>query len=307
MNNFLSNRQAVSLYFLINGFLFANWAARLPQLQEIHGLDHQGISYVLLAHSIGAFVAMPLTGWLISRYSSRRVTQLAGFLFPLWFMLIPFVSGFHMLLIPFVLMGMSAGVMDIAMNAQAVEVEKDLGKPIMTNFHAMFSIGMVLGGLSAGRFVVIEADLWIHFIAMGLVGLLALVLASRYLYKDKLQELDDQPLFMLPKGILIGLGVIAFCCMMGEGAMADWSTNYMKKVVHADLKLQTFGLTAFASLMTVGRLIGDSGRSKLGDIRILLISAALSISGMCLILSLLSPIAVIAGFGLVGDLCLAHR
>ncbi len=297
----MSYRWAVNLYFFINGVIFASWAARLPRLQEDFVFDNKLLGFVLLAHSIGAFIAMPITGWLINIKGSRYVTTVSGYFFPLFFIVIPFVSERLLVFVPFFLMGAATGIMDVAMNAQAVEVEKEEGKPIMTMFHALFSIGMVVGGLVASLFISIDASLAQHFVIIGICGFVVLFTASRYLFNDIIQtNLSDEVLFALPRGPIVGLGIIAFCCMMGEGAMSDWSTNYMKHIVGSAKDFHAFGLIGFAAMMTFGRLFGDKGRAWYGDRSMMLGGAVLSMIGIVLILSLIHPVLVIVGFGLVG-------
>lgn len=297
----MSHRWAVNLYFFINGVIFASWAARLPRLQEDFAFDNKLLGFVLLAHSIGAFIAMPITGWLINIKGSRYVTSVSGYLFPFFFMMIPFVPERLLVFVPFFLMGAATGIMDVAMNAQAVEVEKEVGKPIMTMFHALFSIGMVVGGLLGSFFISMDASLTQHFVVIGICGLMVLLIASRYLLPDTIQEDNsDEVLFALPKGPIVGLGIIAFCCMMGEGAMSDWSTNYMKHIVGSTKDFHAFGLIGFAAMMTFGRLFGDKGRALYGDRTMMLGGAVFSLFGIVLILTLFHPFLVIIGFGLVG-------
>jgi len=294
------HRRSINTYFLINGFVYANWAARIPAIQDELSLDNKQIGIILLMHAIGAFIAMPVTGFLIAKFTSRQVTLVSGFLFPFFFLLIPWMNTYYTLLIPFLLMGMSTGIMDVAMNAQAVEVEKYLKKPIMTMFHALFSIGMVIGGIFGGFAISQDLDLDFHFPIVFGISILTLGLASFHLFPDQKEALESNPMFVLPKGPIIGLGIIAFCCMMGEGAIADWSTLYMKKVVVSPEYLYAYGLTAFAAMMTLGRVLGDKGRHRFGNRKMLIAGSFLSLLGISLVLSLLGSFVTIIGFGIVG-------
>ena len=132
------NRLAVNFYFLVNGFIYANWVARLPKLQEVYGMDNGTTGLVLLTYAIGALVAMPFTGWLIVKNGSERTTVIASFLFCA---MVPFFAVMNSVLLLAVLLfitGMFTGVMDVAMNAQAVLVEEAYKRPIMSSFHAVF-------------------------------------------------------------------------------------------------------------------------------------------------------------------------
>ncbi len=299
----MSYRTAVNIFFFINGFIFASWASRLPGLQEAFGMDNQNLGFVLLAHSTGAFIAMPVTGWLINIKGSRFTTTVSALLFPLFFAIIPFMPSQLAVFVPFFLMGAATGVMDVAMNAQAVEVERLWAKPIMTMFHALFSIGMMIGALVGSWFTAATTPLSMHFLSVAILSFLILSGTSYFLCPDEASissDDEDDVLFAWPKGPIVGLGVIAFCGMMGEGAMSDWSTNYMKNIVSIPIHQQAFGLIGFAAMMTVGRLFGDKGRARFGDRKMMLSGACLSLLGIGLVLSLLHPYIVILGFGLIG-------
>lgn len=294
------HRLAVNLFFLINGFVYATWASRIPALQDALNLSNKQIGIILLVHAIGAFIAMPITGFLIARFSSKKVTAVSGLLFPFFFLFIPWAQSFMLVLIPFFTMGMATGMMDVAMNAQAVEVEKAYHKPIMTTFHALFSIGMVLGGILGGIAISNGFPPSQHFPVVFIVTILFLFFSAKQLYPDESSKHNDDPWFVLPKGALIGLGIIGFCCMMGEGAISDWSTIYMKKIVRSEEYLYAYGLTGFAAMMTLGRLLGDRGRQRFGDYKMLISGSLLSLIGIGLVLGLVNPFIVIAGFAIVG-------
>lgn len=299
----MSPRAAVNTFFFINGFIFANWASRIPRLQEDYGMNNIDLGYMLLAHSIGAFIAMPVTGWLIHHYGSKSVTFWSGFLFTIIFCLLPFSLSLTILFIPFFLMGASTGILDVAMNAQAVDVERELRKPVMTFFHALFSIGMVFGGLSGALFTRFDMDLQPHFIIVMVVSAVAVVYSKNYLLADKPISAEPdtaQKMFIIPKGPVIGLGFIAFCCMIGESAMSDWSTNYMKNIMLTSESFAAIGITSFAAAMTAGRLVGDRLRALHGDSKMLIFGSALSLLGMILLLSKLSTLMAIAGFAIIG-------
>jgi MFS family permease len=99
---------------------------------------------------------------------------------------------------------------------------------------------------------------------------------------------------------MVGIGVIAFCCMLGEGAMADWSTNYMENIANADKSLAPIGLSAFALAMTIGRIFGDSARVKFGDRNLMIVCGLIASVGILIAILFIQPIAVICGFFVVG-------
>ncbi|MCB0636299.1 MAG: MFS transporter [Lewinella sp.] len=296
------SRWAVSLIFAINGFLYANWVARLPRLQEDFGMDHGDLGMVLLSSSIGALVAMPLTGRIIVRTGSRRLTTVMLFVFVALHPLLPLMPGYGALLAVFFLLGLSSGSLDVAMNAQAVLVEQVNRKPIMASFHAIFSAGMVLGSLTGAGFASLGLGLPPHLLIAATLCLAAAVWATRHLITDHrtasaTQEPVERATFR-PELVLLGL--IAFCSMLGEGAMADWSTNYLEKVAGANRYWAPIGLGAFATAMTAGRFLGDYARLRFGDQRLLRSSAVLAAGGLGLALAWPAPPVVAIGFFLVG-------
>ena len=294
-------RIAVKLIFFINGFVHANLAARFPRIQEIFSIDNGTLGIVLLSSSVGALIAMPFTGWLIIRNGSRRITIAAVFLYCLSVPLMPVMPDVFGLAFIFFIMGITAGMLDVSMNAQAVMVERQHSKPIMTSFHALFSIGMVAGAGCGALFVKLETTLFLHLSVIIALGLLGAAWARYHLIHDKPQEkIHEYPAFRLPNSAMVSIGVIAFCCMLGEGAMADWSTNYMEKIAGASKALAPIGLSSFALAMTIGRFFGDSARIKFGDRTLMIYLGLISTLGLTVTLLFIHPFAVIAGLFITG-------
>jgi fucose permease len=212
------------------------------------------------------------------------------------------MPNFMSLIILYVVIGTFTGVLDVAMNAQAVMVEQQYRKPIMTSFHALFSIGMALGAWSAAFFSDIGYSLSQHFSVITVVALAGAFWVSRNLIYDKPEKrhANEGPLFRLPNAALVSVGIIAFCCMIGEGAMSDWSVNYMENIAHASKTLAPIGLSAFATAMTIGRIFGDQVRAKFGDASLIMAGGVIAITGLVLTIAVPVPYAAIAGFFLVG-------
>lgn len=298
----LLNRIAVKIAFFLNGFIYANWVSRLPRIQELYGADNGAIGIVLLAMSLGAVAAMPFTGWLIIKNGSRTITLFSVVLYCTIIPLIPLMPGIAALILLYVVMGIITGMLDVAMNAQAVMIEQQYKKPIMTSFHALFSIGMALGAWCGALFADSSLNLSQHFTSVVLLSLMAAFWVSRNLVHDKPDKSlqSHGPLFRIPNKALISIGIIAFCCMMGEGAMADWTVNYMENVVLASKTLAPIALSAFATAMTVGRIVGDRARAKWGDSTLIMTGGIMATVGLALALILPTIFSVITGVFLVG-------
>ena len=296
------NRLAVNCYFLVNGFIYANWVARLPRLQELYGMDNGTTGLVLLTYAIGALVAMPFTGWLIVKNGSERTTIISAFLFCAMIPFFAVMNSITLLAVLLFVTGMFTGVMDVAMNAQAVLVEEKYKRPIMSSFHAVFSGGMMIGAGVGALFTKWETPLFQHFLIIALVAILFALWSSFNLLKDAPTSTDstEEGGFKLPSRALWGMGIIAFCCMLGEGAMADWSTIYMQNIAMADPALAPIGLGAFSTAMMVGRIFGDKGRAVIGDGKLMIINSLIALSGVVLLILFPVPMMVIAGLFLVG-------
>jgi len=259
------------------------------------------VGLVLLGSSIGALFAMPFTGWVIIRNGSRRITLFGAFTYCALVPFIPLLPQVWSLIFLFFLLGISAGMLDVAMNSQAVMVEKQLQKPIMTSFHALFSIGMMIGAVCGSLFTELGTTLFIHLISISAVSLVTVFIARYYLIHDKPENKDKEgPAFRLPNAAMVSIGVIAFCCMLGEGAMADWSTNYMENIAKASPALAPIGLSSFALAMTIGRIFGDGARVKFGDRTLMIACGLISMIGLSCAVIFVHPYAVIAGLFVVG-------
>ncbi|MEM1214743.1 MAG: MFS transporter [Bacteroidota bacterium] len=298
------SRRAVSLIFAINGFLYTNWAARIPRLQEMYGLSEGQISMILLAHGIGALLIMPLTGKLIARTGSRVLTMVMLLLFCSLTMFIPSFPSIWGIGTVLFLVGASAGSLDIAMNAQASLIEQDYGRPIMSSFHAIFSAGMMLGASSAGLFTQCGVSVQWHLVIVVTLAISLALFAIRYLVYDQpeTQSTADQTattsIWQRPRVLV--LGIIAFCCMLGEGSMTDWTALYLEKVSMGSPDWSAFGVTAFAAAMMIGRFLGDEARQRLGDSLLMKTGAILAATGLVVALVFPSILPGILGFFLVG-------
>ncbi len=159
----------LNAYF--NGFIYANWASRLPEIQSLLAINNTQLGSLLFTMAIGALFTMPFTGWLAQRFGSAAVTKLTGML--LCVMVATLVLSQNLIIegVIFFILGISNGAMDVAMNEQAVLVERQFKKPIMSSFHAFWSIGMALGAGSGAIYSKLNIALMPHFFSIGIIGL----------------------------------------------------------------------------------------------------------------------------------------
>jgi MFS family permease len=301
----LKSRIAVSSYFFVNGFLFANLMARLPELQQFFKINNSVLGTLLFFVALGALTAMPFTGWLTTKFGSDTITRNTGILFCLF---LPFVTLMPILWLAALLLflvGASMGSMDVCVNGQAVYIERHWNKPIISSFHAVFSIGMALGAGSGSLFSRFHISLFKHLIIIGFICLIIVIIASFYLIQDKesnaeLHKADGSGGFRWPTKAIVPLGIIAFCCMIGEGSMTDWSAIFMNKVVGSSPTFSAIGFGMFATGMTLGRIFGDRLTAFWGRKKLLIYDSILSLIGLAIVLAYVSVPTALIGFFLVG-------
>ncbi len=302
-----NNRLSVSTFFFVNGFLYANWTARLPELQAFFGVNHTGLGTLLLVSALGALIAMPFAGWLTTQYGTQKITTYSALLLC---SMVPFVPLYANLILIgglFFILGLASGAMDVAMNGQAVFVERKWGKPIMSSFHAIFSIGMALGALAGAWFANISLSLTTHFFIIAGLGIVACIMAANYLVNDtpspqaiSSENSPKEKTFQLPTKAILPLGIIAFCGMTGEGSMADWSAIFMNKVIGESASFSALAFGSFGVSMTIGRIFGDYFTEKLGKRKLMIYDSLLAIVGLAIALGFDNPWTTLMGFFLVG-------
>ncbi len=301
----LQKRIAVSSFFFVNGFLYANLMARLPQLQQNLNISNSLLGTLLFMVAIGSLATMPFTGWLSTRIGTHAIARNTGILFCIALPFITIAPSFIMAAIVMFFIGSFMGSMDVSMNGQAVYVERLWGKPIITSFHAVFSIGMAFGAGAGSLFSYFSIPLFQHILIMSFVCVAIIFGYSFYLINDKasnakIQENDGGSSFLWPSKAIVPLGLIAFCCMIGEGSMTDWSAIYMTKVVGENATFSALAFGLYATGMTIGRLFGDRLTTYFGHRKLLIYDAILSFLGLTLALAYVSIPTTLVGFFIVG-------
>ncbi|WP_346318797.1 MFS transporter [Chitinophaga sp. YIM B06452] len=294
-------RLAVSAFFFLNGLCFSSWGSRIPAIQERHGLSEAGLSALLLCIPVGALLSLPFAGWLVSRTGSRPVMLAAALLYAVFLSLIGIAGSPLILGIILFAFGFIGNLGNISVNTQAVSVEVLYGQTIMSSFHATWS----LAGLTGAGIGTLMVNLFItpstHFFFISLFALAATAVAYRYTLPEPAQvNASRPPVFVKPDKALISLGIIAFCCMICEGTMYDWSGVYFVKAVEAAPGQVTMGFTAFTLATTFGRLNGDWLTRRYGITGMLRGSGLLTAAGLLLAVFLPLPIPAAIGFFLVG-------
>ncbi len=301
-------RRAVAAAFVLNGTLFGVWASRVPAIKDAFALGEGALGLLLLCLAGGAIVSFPVAGVLSERIGAGALMRRMAVAYVVSFAVLgaAVVSGVVALLaVALAAFGAAFGSMDVAMNGRAAEVERAMGRPIMSGFHALFSLGAGVGaasGFFATRLDVPPAThFWMAAIVIG--GACGpWVLRSRggdSLGREAGADAAG-PLVSLPRGPLLLVGLIALGVALGEGALADWSAVYLVYVTAATPSQAALGYAAFSVGMVALRLAGDRIVARVGPAFTVRASAAVALAGVTLAVSAPSTAWVIAGFGLMG-------
>jgi predicted MFS family arabinose efflux permease len=290
-------RISVSGVFFLNGAVFSAWYARLPAIQERLDLSSGALGIALLGAPVGLLVAQPMVGAVAARRGSRTLVAVA----PLYLsaVILPAVAvDAATLLLAVLIVGAANGSLDIAMNAQGVQLERAAGTRLFNSLHAAFSFGALTGAGLAAAAAAAGLSPLPHLAAAAVVGAAIAAALAPGLLPDRGDP--DAPRVARPSRRLAALGVIAFCALLAEGAVFDWSGVYLATETAASAGLAPLGLAAFSLCMGVGRLLGDRAAARVGAAATTRAGALLAALGLGLGLARATPAAAIAGFALMG-------
>ncbi|MFJ9845488.1 MFS transporter [Kitasatospora sp. NPDC101155] len=302
-------RLALTAFFAVDGFLFAAWVVRIPDVRSQVSASHSTLGLALLCLSIGAVLTMPLVGRLCLRYGSRPVT--VGSL-ALLGLAVPLPAHAHSVLSlggVLLLFGAGYGGANVAMNSAAVDLVAQLRRPVMPSFHAGYSLGGLLGAGLGGLLADQLTTAWALALG-GLLGLAVTVGAGVVLLRSpaapmvaperSAKDSADRSAGGHARLLVLLLGLTALCTAYGEGAIADWTTLHLTDDVHASAGTAAAGYAAYAFAMTSGRVGGTWLSIRLGQNRLMLLGGLAAAVGM--LVAALAPAVPVAigGFVLVG-------
>jgi len=295
-----AQRLAVSMLFFLNGAVLASWVPHIPAVKARHGAGDAQLGVVLLAMALGAMIALPLAGWLVGRFGSRPVTRASAVAFCATLPLPVLSPSLPLVALGLAVLGACNGLLDVAMNTQAAAVERRYGRALMSSFHALFSVGGVVGAALAAAALAAGVGDVAHVLIAAVVTLAAAGAALPSLVPSDPDHERPGPVFVRPSGVLLGLGALAFLGLLAEGAMADWSAVYLHDTLAAAPAVAATGFAAFSLAMAAGRFAGDRLVDRFGAGRVVRVSSTVAALGLAAALLLRSPAAGIVGFGLVG-------
>lgn len=292
-------RWTTAAFFFFSGIITATWSSRIPDIQRQLNLSNAELGGVLFSISAGLILALPVSSWLIARYSAERMMTVSTIVFGILICLLAIPSSVYLLVLLLFLFGAFRNLVSMSANTNSIEVQALFQKPIIATFHGIWSmacfVGIAIGALMISKGVI---PAW-HFLSIGLLIIIGVLVVKR---KNRgVSTGSEKKAFLVkPDRYLFLLGCVAFCAMFCESSMFDWSINYFDKVVKADKVYITFGYSGFIIMLTAGRLFGDSFIERFGPVNVLLFNGLLMTAGIIFVISFPLVLWATIGFSLIG-------
>lgn len=297
----VAEQRATRIVFFIVGFAFSAWAALVPFAKERAGLSDGALGLLLLCLGIGSIITMPVAGASAARFGCRRVMVVATLAAAAVLPFLATLSALPALVAALMVFGAGLGAMDVAMNIQAIIVERASGRSMMSGFHGLFSLGGIAGAGGMAALLSAGASPLAAVLCVSLGIAAALAGSARHLLPYGARK--EGPAFAMPRGIVLLIGALCFVLFLAEGAVLDWSAVFLTSVRGMATSYAGLGYAAFAATMTAGRLAGDRIVDRLGPRRVVLVGGLCAAAGFVVATAAPSWEAALLGYALVGVGC----
>lgn len=296
-----AEQRATRIVFFITGMGSSAWAALVPFAKDRADISDGALGLLLLCLGIGSIFTMPISGALAGKFGCRRVMVIATVVVAATLPLLATLSAFLSLAVTLAIFGAGIGAIDVAMNIQAIIVERASGRSMMSGFHGLFSLGGIGGAGGMVALLSFGASPLIATLIVAFGMLVALAAANRHLLPFGAPS--DGPAFAIPHGIVLFIGVLCFVSFLAEGAVLDWSAVFLTSIRHMAASYSGVGYAAFATSMTICRLTGDRIVDRLGQTRVVFIGALCAALGFVSAAFVPSWQMALVAYALVGVGC----
>jgi len=293
-----SARRSTFVVFFVAGWLPAAWATRIPAIKSELDLSEGGLALAILGLEAGAIVGLPTGAALAARLGSRRALRVGFVAFAPGLALVGLAGNLALLAAGLAVMALGNSIVDVAMNAQGVELERRAGRPLLSGLHVGHPVGLVVGGLAGTVAASTDLAVVAHFAVAGVIGLGGALIASTRLVAERTE--GRQPAFARPSRKLLLLGLLAFCAFALDGAAYNWSAVNLRTEHGASPALAASAFTAFAIALAVGRTVGDRQVARFGRMRVVQGCAGVAATGAALVILAPTATLALAGWALFG-------
>ena len=291
---------ALRAQFFVAGALFATWGVHVPSIKAHYGLGEQSLGMAMMAGGVGSVVALLYAGRVFASHAPRRMVPILAFVCTVSVSSLLGPSDYGWLLLLMLTYGVAAALFDVAINDEATAVEREAGRPLMSGFHGMFSLGGMGGAASWSLLATTGVSPLQHLVGAGaLLATLAFGATAFMLRQVRRAGPGHTPLG-IPRGALLPLGLLAGVGLIAEGAMYDWSVLYLRQELDAPPGIASLAYASFSGAMAAGRFAGDWVRARMTPVALLRCSGTLAAFGMALALAAPHPSGALVGFALAG-------
>lgn len=292
------HRFFLNVYFFLSGICFSTWTSRIPTIKTFFGYNDAELGTVLLFMPISSLVGLPLSGWLVSRFDSRQPMTVSLFFLAIALIFIGWAPSTFLLICGVCLFSFSMRIMNIAVNTQAITLQKQFDRKINGTFHGLWSTGGIVGVGISTLFVGLNVSMGIHLSLIAIITIAAALYSFPFLLQNDRTTAGNKLSMSKPDPYIVYLGLLVFFAAICEGGMFDWSGVYFKEVVNEDLF--TLGYLIFMICMAISRFASDSFMERFGMPKTYLISASLIFAGIALAVMFPYFWPSMIGFCLVG-------
>ncbi len=296
-----AEQRATRIVFFITGFGSSAWAALVPFAKARADISDGALGLLLLCLGIGSVITMPISGACAAKFGCRRTMIAAGLVIATTLPLLATLAAVPALVATLMLFGAGLGAVEVAMNIQAIIVERASGRSMMSGFHGLFSLGGIAGAGGMAALLTSGASPLTATLCVSAGILAALAISATHLlpYGAK----NEGPAFAIPRGSVLLLGALCFVLFLAEGAVLDWSAVFLSSIRHMATSYAGLGYAAFAATMTIGRLFGDRIVDRLGQNRVVLIGGLCAAFGFVGATIIPSWQLALLGYALIGVGC----
>lgn len=285
--------------FFIGGFAVSAWAPLVPYAKARLGVDEGTLGLLLLCLGAGSIIAMPFAGALAARFGCRLIIWIASLFICIALPFLTIAASIPSIVVTLLIFGASIGMADVVINIQAVIVEKNSGRAMMSGFHGAWSVGGFAGaaGVSALLWANVSPLMAVLCVSVVIVGLL--LIFGKYLLPYGSEE-KDGGIFVFPRGIVLFIGFLCFIVFLAEGSILDWSAVFLTSLRGVEFFYAGLGYSLFSVTMMIGRLTGDRIVSKFGGRKVVLYGGISAAMGLAIVVFIPNWIASLFGFALLG-------
>ncbi len=296
----LKNKQRIflSVFFFLSGICFSSWASRIPTIKTTFGFNEAELGTILLAMPISSLIGLPISGWLVAKFNSRVPMSVAFVLLAISLSLIGFATKTNMLVASICLLAFSFRILNIAMNTQAIKLQKLFDRKINGSFHGLWSTGGIVGVGFSTLLVAMNVSIGVHLLIVSIITLATTLFSYRFLISNDKSPSGNKLILSKPDPYIVYLGLLVFFASICEGGMFDWSGVYFREVVKVELF--TLGYLIFMIFMALSRFASDRLVERIGMARNFVISASFIFMGIGLAVLFPGFWPSMIGFCLVG-------